>query len=57
MDIKTVGHFQQTLLQQRNVPEENEKVIRYNEKELEEFLRTLERIETKLDVLLMQRGK
>ncbi|MBS4223089.1 hypothetical protein [Lederbergia citrea] len=57
MDIKTVGHFQQTLLQQRNVREENEKVIRYNEKELEEFLRTLERIETKLDVLLMQRGK
>ena len=58
MDIKTVAQFRQTLLQERNAQKECEKVIRYNEmeEEFEEFLRTLQRIETKLDVLLMQRG-
>ena len=58
MDIKTVNQFRQTLLQERNAQKECEKVIRYNEREeeFEEFLRTLQRIETKLDVLLMQRG-
>ena len=52
MDIKTVDQFRQTLLQERNAQKKCEKVIRYNEREeeFEEFLRTLQRIETKLEV-------
>ncbi|MBS4201845.1 hypothetical protein KHA93_19760 [Bacillus sp. FJAT-49732] len=52
MDLKSVRRFQETVI--RN--EDSSKTgVHYNEKTIEDFLQTLKRIETKIDVLLMQK--
>jgi len=54
MDLKSVRRYQETLL--RNEEPTNIDV-HYNEKMLGDFLQTLQRIETKIDVLLMQKDR
>ncbi|MCJ8008570.1 hypothetical protein ACFFF5_08130 [Lederbergia wuyishanensis] len=54
MDLKSVRRYQETLI--RNEEQTNIDV-HYNEKMLGDFLQTLHRIETKIDVLLMQKDR
>ena len=51
MDIKSVTRYQETLIRSEDSSNSD------NEKTLDHFLQTLQRIETKIDVLLMQKDK
>ncbi|MBS4219877.1 hypothetical protein KHA96_16305 [Bacillus sp. FJAT-49711] len=51
MDLKSVRRYQETLVRNE---ESSEQAVHYNEKTLEDFLLTMQRIETKIDVLLMR---
>lgn len=55
MDLKKSPLYHDTMLFHQSLSVE--KNVRYNSKELDDLLQMLHRIETKLDVLLMQRDR
>ncbi len=55
--MKTLKDYQQSSIGQYPLALKDTNVIRYKEDQLTDLLQTLQRIETKIDVLLMQRGK
>lgn len=55
--MKTLKDYQQSSIGQYPLTLKDTNVIRYKEDQLSDLLQTLQRIETKIDVLLMQRGK
>lgn len=54
MDLKSVSRYQETQIRNEDESITN---VHYNENTLENFLQTLQRIETKIDVLLMQKER
>ncbi|MBS4196780.1 hypothetical protein [Lederbergia citri] len=54
MDLKSVTRYQETVIRNEDSSKSS---VHDNEKTLDQFLQTLQRIETKIDVLLMQRDK